>query len=80
MPDAGSAAADLTSDIGHPTSGEAEGLDPLQELIAALRAPRPPVEFVRDPTTGRISGARYLHPQLPPAATTMAEQKISTSS
>jgi hypothetical protein len=80
MPDAGSAAADLTSDIRPPTSGEAEGLDPLQELIAALRAPRPPVEFVRDPTTGRIAGARYLHPQLPPAATTMAEQKMSTSS
>ena len=37
-----------------------------QTLIAALNAPRPPVEFVRDPATGRISGARYLHPPLPP--------------
>jgi hypothetical protein len=36
--------------------------DLMQQLIAALRAPRPPVEFVRDPATGRISGARYLHP------------------
>jgi hypothetical protein len=39
--------------------------DPIQQLVAALRAPRPPVEFVRDATTGRISGARYLQPQVP---------------
>jgi hypothetical protein len=40
----------------------------IQQLIAALNAPRPPVEFVRDPATGRIAGARYLHTQPPPAA------------
>jgi hypothetical protein len=62
MSDVGSAGADLTSDIRHPTSGEPEGLDVFQQLIAALAAPRPPVEFVRDPATGRIAGARYLQP------------------
>jgi hypothetical protein len=49
-----------------PLSSEVVGEpDVLHQLIAALAAPRPPVEFVRDPATGRISGARYLHPQLP---------------
>jgi hypothetical protein len=62
MSDVGSAGADPTSDIRHPTSGEPEGLDVFQQLIAALAAPRPPVEFVRDPATGRIAGARYLQP------------------
>src|ERR1043166_9567589 len=60
-----STAGDLTSDIRDPTSGGLEGLDVFQQLIAALNAPRPPVEFVRDPATGRISGARYVQPQLP---------------
>jgi len=56
------------SDFRVPTSEGAEGPDLIQQLIAALRAPRPPVEFVRDPATGRIAGARYLQPQLPPPA------------
>jgi hypothetical protein len=72
MSDDGSAGGDPTSDIRHPTSEGAEGPDIMQQLIAALRAPRPPVEFTRDPATGRISGARYLQPQLPPPATNAA--------
>jgi hypothetical protein len=72
MSDDGSAGGDPTSDIRHPTSEGAEGPDIMQQLIAALRAPRPPVEFVRDPATGRISGARYLQPQLPPPPTNAA--------
>jgi hypothetical protein len=57
---------DPTSDFRLPTS-DAEGV--ISQLIEALRTPRPPVEFVRDPATGRISGARYLHPPLlPPVA------------
>jgi hypothetical protein len=70
MSDFRSATGDPTSDIRHPTSDDAAGV--IAQLIAALRAPRPPVEFVRDPATGRISGARYLHPQLPPPATNAA--------
>jgi hypothetical protein len=57
----------LTAHHSPLTSSEASPeTDVLQQLIAALAAPRPPIEFTRDPTTGRISGARYLHPQLPP--------------
>jgi uncharacterized protein (UPF0254 family) len=61
------AARDQMSDAGGQSGAaapEAADQDPIQQLVAALRAPRPPVEFVRDPTTGRISGARYLQPQL----------------
>jgi hypothetical protein len=58
----------LTTHHSPLTSEPAEEPDLIQQLIAALSAPRPPVEFVRDPTTGRISGARYLQPQLPPPA------------
>jgi hypothetical protein len=55
-----------SSVLSPPSSAGAEGADLAQQLIAALRAPRPPIEFTRDPATGRIAGARYLHPQLPP--------------
>ena len=72
MSDVGGQTSDPTSDIRHPTSEGAEGPDVMQQLIAALRAPRPPVEFTRDPATGRISGARYLQPQLPPPPTNAA--------
>src|SRR5262249_12857297 len=36
MSDVGSAASGLTSDVGNQTSGEPEGLDLFQQLIAAL--------------------------------------------
>src|SRR5262249_30220529 len=61
MSDVGSAASGLTSDVGNQTSGEPEGLDLFQQLIAALTASRRRnVEFVRDPGTGRIAGARIV--------------------
>jgi hypothetical protein len=56
----------LTTRHSPLTPEAADEPDIMQQLIAALRAPRPPVEFVRDPVTGRIAGARYLQPQLPP--------------
>jgi hypothetical protein len=57
------------SSIGGPPPSDAEGV--IQQLIAALSAPRPPVEFVRDPSTGRIAGARYVQPPLPAGATAL---------
>jgi hypothetical protein len=52
---------DQISDTGQAVDPSSEQQDPVAELIAALTAPRQrQVEFVRDPATGRIAGARVV--------------------